>query len=129
MTAVLIIRGEREREKAADWVRRAPPLSRITFKGPKRTIPQNDRFWAVMTVLSEQCLWHGVKLSPADWRLIFLDALDREVRIVPNLDGTGFVNLSRSSSDLSKEDFSSLLEIVNAWAAREGVDLQEPEHA
>jgi hypothetical protein len=127
MTAVLIIRGDREREKAADWIRRAPPLSRITFKGPKRTLPQNDRFWATLTVIAEKVRHHGIKLSAEDWKLLFLDALDREVRLVPNLDGSGFVNLSRSSSDLSKEDFSDLLEIIQAWAAANGVDLREPE--
>ena len=126
MPAVLVLHGERERLKAIEWVRKAAPLSRITFKGPKRTTPQNDRFWACLTDISEQVSYHGLRLKTDDWKLIFLDALHREVRLVPNLDGDGFVNLNTSSSDLGKEDFSQLLEIIQEWCARNGVTLREP---
>jgi hypothetical protein len=67
-----------------------------------------------------------MKLSPADWKLIFLDALKRELRIVPNLDGTGFVNLGRSSSDLSKEEMSDLLELITAWGVEHGIKFNDP---
>jgi hypothetical protein len=58
--------------------------------------------WAMLTEVASQVDYHGTKLTPDDWKLIFLDGLKREMRIVPNLDGNGFVNLGRSSSDLSK---------------------------
>lgn len=119
--ADLVLYGERERDRAAEWVRRAPPLTRVTFKGPRRTLPQNDRLWAMLTDVAEQMRWHGQKLTPDDFKLLFLDGLKRELRIVPNLTNNGFVNLSRSSSDLSKEEMSDLLELIAAFGAEHGV--------
>lgn len=117
----LILNGQIERQRAARWVMKAPTNTRFELKAPKRTLDQNSAFWAKLTDIARQVPWHGVKLSTEDWKLIFLDALKREMRIVPNLDGTGFVNLGRSSSDLSKEEFSDLLEIISAFGAQHGV--------
>jgi hypothetical protein len=51
----------------------------VEFKAPKRSLPQNDRMWAMLTDVATQLPWHGIKLSPDDWKLIFLDALKREL--------------------------------------------------
>jgi hypothetical protein len=125
--ATIILASSKERQKAADWAMRLPWNTRIEFKEPKRSIPQNDRMWAQLTDIATQLPWHGLKLKPEDWKLIFLDALNREVRIVPNIDGTGFVNLGRSSSDLSKAEMGDLMEIISEFGARHGVRFTEPE--
>lgn len=106
-----------------------PAGTRVEFKAPKRTLPQNDAMWAALTEIAHSLDYHGVKLSTEDWKFIFLDALKREVRIVPNLDGTGFVNLGRSSSDLSKDEMSAMLEIIYAYAASRGLVLGVKEAA
>ena len=125
--AVLILSTAEVRMRAMSWLQKAPQGTRIEFKAPKRTLPQNDRLWASLTDVSRQVMHHGIKLTPDDWKLMFLDALKREVRIAPNLDGTGFVNLGRSSSDLSVSECSELLEIIYAWGAQNGVTFSEPE--
>lgn len=121
-----VIASDTVRQKAIRWLKQAPWNTRIEFKAPKRTLPQNDRFWAMLTDVSEQLPWHGVKLAPDDWKLVFLDSLKRELRLVPNLDGNGFVNLGRSSSDLSKEEMSDLMELIAAFGATHGVVFHEP---
>jgi len=98
----------------------------VEFKATKRSLPQNDRMWAMLTDVAEQVKWHGVTLRPDDWKLIFLDALKQEMRVVPNLNGTGFVNLGRSSSDLSKEEMSDLMELIAEWGSRHDVKFHEP---
>jgi hypothetical protein len=70
-----------------------------------------------------------VTLRPDDWKLIFLDALKRELRMVPNLDGTGFVNLGRSSSDLSKGEMSDMIELILAFGSQHGVTFQDEARA
>ena len=55
------------------------------------------------------------------------DALKREVRMVPNLDGNGFVSLGRSSSDLSKSEMSDLMELIAAFGAQHGVEFRDQE--
>ena len=83
----------------------------------------------MLTEVSQQVPWHGVRLDPADWKLVFLDALKRELRMVPNLEGNGFVQLGRSSSDLTKEEMSGLLELIAAFGARQGVKFKDEAQA
>jgi len=47
--------------------------------------------------------------------------------MVRNLDGTGSVQLGRSSSDLSVAEMGDLMDLIAAFGAREGVTFAEPE--
>lgn len=127
--ALILIRSDLDRQRAATWAKKAPPGTRIEFKASKRSIPQNSRFWAMLSDVARQLPWHGIKLSPSDWKLIFLDALKREVRLVPNIDGNGFVNLGRSSSDLSKAEMGELMTLIEAFGAKHGVRFHDEEEA
>jgi hypothetical protein len=119
--ALLVLSNDTLRAKAADWCRRLPQFTRVEFRGPQRTIPQNDRMWAMLTDVSQQTKYHGLKLSPDDWKMIFLDGLGHELRMVPNMSGTGFVNLGKSSSKLSVEEMTNLIELIFAYGAQHGV--------
>ena len=114
-----------DRDVVARWLNAAPIGSRVEIKAPQRTVPQNARLWAMLSDVAIQLKWHGIKLSADDWKLLFLDALKREVRMVPNLDGNGFVSLGRSSSDLSKEEMSDLMELIAAFGANHGVTFHD----
>jgi hypothetical protein len=120
--ALVILNTVADREKAVTWVNKAPARTRVEFKAAKRTLPQNDRMWAMLTDISVQVEWHGSKLSPDDWKLIFLDALKREARATINLDGNGFVNLTRSS-DLSKDEMSDMIELMFKFGAEHNVNF------
>ncbi len=124
--ALIVVRGPEDRRDAERLIARTQPGDRIEFKRARRSLPQNDRMWAMLTDVSRQLPWHGVKLPPDDWKLIFLDALKREVRTVPALDGRGFVNLGRSSSDLTKEEMSDLMELIAAFGTQHGVVFSDP---
>jgi hypothetical protein len=123
--ALVILNSKADRQKVANWAMKLPSGTRVEFKEAKRTSDQNARFWAMLTDVATQLTWHGQKLSTDDWKLIFLDALKRELRIVPNITGNGFVNLGRSSSDLTKAEFSDLIEIIMAFGAEHGVQFQD----
>lgn len=125
--ALVILASRAEREKAAHWCHKLPLNTRVEFKQSKRTVPQNARLWAMLTEVAKQATHHGVKLSSEDWKLVFMDALGQEVRAVPNLDGTGFVNLGRSSSSLTKDEMSDLMALMEAYAAQHDIKLSEPE--
>ena len=124
--ALVVIRNPDDRRLCEQYIARTMPGDRVEFKRSRRSLPQNARMWAMLTDVSRQLPWHGVKLPPDDWKLIFLDALKREVRTVPALDGRGFVNLGRSSSDLSKEEMSDLMELIAAFGAEHGVVFSDP---
>lgn len=121
--AEVVIRGAADRVRIANWAAQSPYGTRVLFKKSKRTIPQNDRMWAMLTDIARQLDWHGQRLTPDDWKLVFLDALKREKRLVPNIDGNGFVDLGRSSSDLSKDEMSELIDLMAAFGANHGVEF------
>lgn len=117
------------RRKAASVIASAPKETRVEVKLPKRTLPQNALLWASLTDLSEQVMWHGIKLSADDWKLIMLDGLKTELRLVPNINGTGFVNLGRSSSDLTVAEMADLITLIQAFGANHGVVFHDHERA
>ncbi len=122
--ALVVIQSQRDREKACAWINQAPFGTRVEFKATRRTIPQNSLLWSLLTDLANQVPWHGVRLKPDDWKLIMLDGLKREIRMVPNLNGDGFVNLGRSSSDLTKDEMTQLIELIIAWGTQKGVQFK-----
>ncbi len=120
---VLYLATDKQRELAHRWIDQAADDSRVEIMGPQRTKDQNALFWHWLTDIARQYRHHGQKLTPDDYRLIFLDALKREVTRVPALDGHGWVDISRSSSKLEVEEFADLLTLMDAWAAQNGVTL------
>jgi hypothetical protein len=126
MTRYTYILGHpKDRERAVATIQAAPVGTRVVVKAPRRSVGQNDRFWWLLTEVANQLPWHGRRLRPDDWKILFLDALKREIEAVPNLDGTGFVGIGRSSSDLSKSEMSDLMELIAAFAAQHGVIFPE----
>jgi hypothetical protein len=125
--ALVILNRASDRERVQAWAAKAPWGTRVTFQEAKRTTDQNARMWAMLTEVARQVKWHGQKLSPDDWKVVFLSALKAELRMVRNLDGTGFVQLGRSSSSLSVGEMADLMDLIAAFGAREGVTFAEPE--
>lgn len=121
MTALVVLNRQEMRDKAIRWISKAPPGTRVEFKGPRRSLPQNAKFWAMLTEVAEQLPWHGMKLSAEDWKLLFLDSLGHELRMVPNIAGRGFVNLGRSSSKLSIGEMAELITLIEAFGVSHGV--------
>lgn len=121
--ALLVIASERERARAAHWVQIAPPNTRIEFKAPKRSLDQNSALWAMLTDIAQQHRHDGQRLTPDDYKVLFMHALNGEGRMVRAIDGVGWVNLGRSSSDLSREEMSDLLELIAEWGARNGIEF------
>ena len=83
----------------------------------------------MLTDVSQQLEWHGTRLEPEDWKLIFMAGLNQELRMVPNLEGNGLVQLGRSSSKLTKEEMGELMELIEMFCAKHGVTLHEKDQA
>lgn len=107
------------------WADKLPQGSRIEAKSPRRSLDQNALLWSLLGQVSAQVEWYGVKLSSEDWKLMFLDGLKRELRMVPNLDGNGFVNLGRSSSDLTVSEMTDLIELIFKFGAERELRFRE----
>lgn len=127
--AVVTISSKIDRERAARWAMQAPPGTRIEFKEARRSIPQNDRMWAMLTDIAAQKEHAGRRYSPDQWKILFMHACGREVQFIPALDNSTFIPWGQSSSDLSKAEMSELIEFMFAWGAENGVVFHDPEAA
>lgn len=120
--ALIPLYGAADKARAAALLAKAPFGTRVEFKASKRSLPQNDRMWAMLTDVARQVPWHGHRLTPDEWKLVFLDGLKGEIRTVPNLEGNGLVSLRRSS-DLSKGEMSDLIDLIACFGAEHGVEF------
>lgn len=114
----------RHRETAHRIIDSAPVGSRFSVKPPRRTIPQNDRFWAIVGEIAA-AKPQGRTMTPEQWKCVFMDALGMKATWVPSLDGEGVVNTGYRSSRLSKSEMSDLMELATSYAAQHGIELHD----
>jgi hypothetical protein len=82
---------------------------------PRRTVDQNKLMWALLSDVSRQVVWHGQKLEPGEWKDVFTAALKRQ-KVVPGLEG-GFVVLGTSTSRMTRQELSELVELIYAFGS------------
>ena len=123
--SIIILCGQTQRAYAAKKLAEAPADWIVTIAPPTRTIDQNAKMWPMLQDVSRQVIWHGLRLTPDDWKDMFTAAL-KNLRVVPNIDGTGFVAIGQRTSTMSKRTFSDLVELIYAFGAQHGVVWSEP---
>ena len=74
----------------------------VEFRKQRRTSAQNARLWAMLSdVAAAMPERNGIAMTPEDYKTLFLYALNAEMRMVPGIDGQGFVPLGSRSSKLT----------------------------
>jgi hypothetical protein len=125
--AIVTINRDFDRLRAIYWINDAPVGTRVEFKASKRSTDQNARMWAMLTDVATQVAWDGAKRPTSEWKDLFMDWLPRELRTLSALDGSGRqVPLGRSTSDLSKEEMSDLMILIEQFGANHGVKFNDP---
>lgn len=126
---------EHGRARAKAWIDKAPKDWLCEVREPRRTNAQNDRMWLLLSRVAV-AKPGGRSLEPRKWKNLFMDALEKELNDAafgsqwePGLNGEGVVNLGHRSSRLNKAQMSELLEFIEAWAAEQGIFLDEQEAA
>lgn len=120
--AVLILASQFQRDRATAWIANAPINTRVEFREPKRSLPQNDRMWAMLTDIAKQRPNHnGAKMTADLWKAVFMQALGAEMTMLPTLECDGFFPIGLRSSELSKSEMSDLIELMSAWGAAQCV--------
>lgn len=113
------LRTHQARQRAQHHIAIAPDGWVCRLTEGTRTLQQNARMWAMLNDVSRHVEWHGVKLSPEDWKHVFSASLRRQ-RVVPGLDGE-LVVLGQSTSKMTKHELSDLMELISAFGAERGV--------
>jgi hypothetical protein len=128
MTRRLFVLSTRDKRTfVAKIVASLPQFARVEIKDPKRTLPQNDKMWAMLTEFSEQATWAGKPRSPGDWKDLFTAAVKLAgggVEAVPGLEG-GLMLLGLHTSDLSVAEMADLITYMESKAHELGVVLSD----
>jgi len=120
-----ILAHSQARARAKEAIDKAPDGFRVEIREQKRSLEQNDRLHAMIDEVAAQTDWHGQKLNKDDWKLLFLNALDSEMRIIPNWNGDGVLPLGRKTSRLSVNQCRDLITIVEVFGAQRGVKFHD----
>lgn len=125
--ALLTLKTPDDRKKATLWIDKAPPGTRLEFKAPRRSLPQNDLLWSRLTdVARQKPEYYGHQMNAEDWKDVFVAAL-RKCRMLPGIDG-GIVPVGLRSSDLTKDEFTELLDLISHFAAINELKLSDEDY-
>ena len=124
MKQTFILAHETARNRALEAVKQAPDGFVVTVGERTRSGDQNALLWALLGDVSRQVVWHGNKLTPENWKDIFSASLKQQ-KVVPNLDGTGFVVCGQSTRKMGKREFSDLCELILAFGTQNEVKFNE----
>lgn len=113
-----------------------PDFWTVTFSKPKKTREQEAKYHAQIGDIAKQCEFMGKRWSEEDWKRLLIDGFARVKaaegeplndwgRVVPSLDGSGFVQLGVQSRGFEKEVASEFIEHLYAYGAENGVDWSD----
>jgi hypothetical protein len=100
----------------------------MEIKLVSKTREQEEKYHSMIGDIAKQAQHLGAKWSSEDWKRLLVDQYLREVeniqgKVVPNLDGTGIVQLGFQTRKFTKEQASEFVEWLYSWAANNGIDL------
>lgn len=125
MKATIRLSTHYQRQRAVNVVRNAPEGHVCVIREETRNDRQNRALWGYIKQLRDAMPDTFGQFSPEDCKLRFMNALGKEMRFLPELDGAGLFPVGHRSSELSVEQFSALLELISEYAARHGIQLKE----
>jgi hypothetical protein len=121
----VILRTPQDRGRAVRWVEQAPFGTVVEFKQKGRTGDQNAAMWSLLTQIKRQRPVHnGVRMSAVLWKAVFMQALGAELVMLPTLEGGGLFPFGHRSSKLTKDEMSNLIELLLAWSAQQGLEIE-----
>lgn len=121
---ILKLNNSLARQAACRYVNDAPEGFVVTIAEPTRTLEANALMWVLLHELEIQTDWHGIKLSSEEWKDLLSAGLVKS-KVVPNIDGTGFVILGQRTSRMSKREMGDLLELIYAFGVERGVVFED----
>lgn len=116
------------RRNAAQFCMTAPDGWLAKFEAPEKSRSQEELYHALFGEISKACEFMGKKHDLETWKRLLVDAFARikaaegdplpgHGAIIPNLDGTGFVQLGVQTRRFRKHQASEFIEYIHAWMA------------
>ena len=100
----------------------------MEIKLASKSREQEEKYHAMINDIAKQAKHLGAKWSADDWKRLLVDQFLREEaniqgKIIPNLDGTGIVQLGFQTRKFTKEQASEFVEWLYAWSGNNGINL------
>jgi len=91
---------------------------------------QEEKYHAIIGDIAKQAQHMGAKWSAEDWKRLLVQEYCKEKgltagKVIPNLSGDGIVQLGMQTRKFTKEQASEFVEFLLAWAAENGVTINE----
>jgi hypothetical protein len=102
----------------------------LEVKDASKSREQEQKYHAILGEIAQQAQHMGHKWDAESWKRLMVDKYLRETGfmnspIIPNLDGTGIIQLGFQTRKFSKEQASEFVEFLLAWCANNGIELKE----
>ena len=117
---ILKLTGPIAKQAACRYVNEAPEGHIVTIAEPTRTLEANAKMWAMLAEIADQTDWHGIKLTADEFKDLLSAGLVKS-KVVPNIEGNGFVILGQRTSKMSKREMGDLIELIPAFGVDRGV--------
>ena len=80
--------------------------------------------------IAKQAQHMGAKWSAEDFKRLLVDQFMRDIgsgggKVIPNLDGTGIVQLGTQTRNFTQDQASQFIEWLSAWCANNGIELND----
>lgn len=102
----------------------------LEIKAQSKSRDQEKLYHELIGQIAKQAQHMGAKWSAEDFKRLLVDQFAREIgitggKIIPNLDGSGVVQLGVQTKHFKAEQASQFIEWLYAWAANNGVTLDD----
>lgn len=103
----------------------------MEIKEASKSREQEEKYHAIIGDIAKQAQHLGAKWDTEDWKRLLVDQFIKDMnglggsKIIPNLDGTGIVQLGFQTRKFTKEQASLFVEFLQSWAANNGVTLND----
>jgi hypothetical protein len=125
-----------------DGIKHAPVGYKVTIEEAAKSRDQEQKYHAMVGDIAKHCEFMGRKWDREDWKRLLVDAFVRvmreqakaqgkpdpfaeECRMVPTLDGSGFVQLGAQTRGFKKGMASDFIEFLYSYGSESGVVWSE----
>jgi hypothetical protein len=100
----------------------------MEIKLSSKSREQEEKYHAMINDIAKQAKHLGAKWSADDWKRLLVDQFMRDSgdsggKVIPNLDGTGIVQLGFQTRNFTKEQASEFVEWLYSWSAEKEINL------
>ena len=101
----------------------------LWLKEEDQSRDQQEMYHSLIGEIASQASHLGAKWGAEDWKRLLIDKWARETgrshgKVIPNLDGSGVVEVGVLSRKFAKRDANEFIEWLYAWGAENGVELE-----